>query len=98
MHSLTEQVTFEWGSEDLLRQKWEDLKKEHHKQRCDSMRSCSEKGPLSRVPAMRCGRRDWRGLRLTRKVGTTSGPRSESLRNSEPLVLSEQGCGEEGCV
>lgn len=47
MHSLTEQVTFEWGSEDLLRQNREDLKREHHKQRCDSMRSCSEKGPLS---------------------------------------------------
>lgn len=56
-YTLTEQVTSEWGSEDLLRQKWEDLKKEHREQRRDSMISCPEKGPLSRVPGVRCRKR-----------------------------------------
>lgn len=46
MHCLTEQATSEWGSEDLRRQKREDLKREHREQRRDSMTSCPEKGPV----------------------------------------------------
>lgn len=44
-------------SRDCLSQQWEDLKREHHEQRLNSVMSCSEKGPLSRGPGMRCRRR-----------------------------------------
>lgn len=71
MHGLTEQVTLERGPEDLLRQKWEDLKRDHHE--LDSMMSHSERGPLSGVPGARYRRTPVRAA-ATEDGETKSGP------------------------
>lgn len=64
-------MTCEWEPEDLLRQKWEDLKRDHHE--CDSMMSHSEKGPVSGVPGARYRKTVVRAA-ATEDSGTKSGP------------------------
>lgn len=70
-HGLMQQVTFEPEPEDLLRQKWQDLKRDHHE--LDSTMSPSEKGPLSGVPGARY-RRTLVRVVATEDSGTKSGP------------------------
>ena len=67
-----------WGFSEV---KWEDLEKQWHEQRLDCMISCSEKGPLSRIPWDEAQKETSEGWGWREKLGPIQGPGPKSLRN-----------------